>query len=129
MLISRIILSFIRFQLHTIWRKILTRENIDEFLSIRQHFPHQNFPLIIFCRLSAGSLFAQGVIDSTRAMRNFSLSKCSYINGKTVVHSYARQLLAFQTDQQSCFITCDRICENRPWGHIHIILFYCIIVM
>ena len=33
----------------TIWRKILTRENIDEFdkfPSIRQYFPYQNFPFI-----------------------------------------------------------------------------------
>jgi len=39
--------------------QILTGENIDEFdefLSIRQHFPHQNFPLIIFCRLHARPL-------------------------------------------------------------------------
>jgi len=43
----------------------LTGENIDEFekfLSIHQHFPYQNFPLIIFCHLPAGSLLAQGVI-------------------------------------------------------------------
>jgi len=44
----------------TVWRKILTGENIDEFLSIRQHFPHQNFPLIIFCRLHTRPLFRAG---------------------------------------------------------------------
>jgi len=47
----------------TVWHKILTGENIDEFdkfLSIRQHFPHQNFPLIIFCRLHARQLFCPG---------------------------------------------------------------------
>ena len=27
----------------TIWRKILTGENIDEFPTIRQYFPYQNF--------------------------------------------------------------------------------------
>ena len=26
-------------------------------------------------------------------------------------------------------LNCDQICENHPKGHIHIILFYCIIVM
>ena len=35
-------------QQFTVWRKILTGENIDELLSIRQHFPYQKFPLIIF---------------------------------------------------------------------------------
>ena len=32
---------------YTIWRKILTEENIDEFPefpAIRQYFPYQNFP-------------------------------------------------------------------------------------
>ena len=93
----------------TVWRKILTGENIDEFdkfLSICQHFSHQNFPLII-CRLPARPLFAQGVIDSIRAHAKFFPVQIYiyYINGKTVVCSYARQLLAFQTDQQSCTIT------------------------
>jgi len=39
------------------------RENIDEFdksLSICQHFPHQNFLLIIFCCLPASPLFCTG---------------------------------------------------------------------
>jgi len=55
---------------NTVWHKFLTGENIDkfdEFLLIRQHFPYQNFPLIIFCRLPARPLFAQGVIASIRA--------------------------------------------------------------
>ena len=29
--------------MHTVWRKILTGENIDEFPTIRQYFPYQNF--------------------------------------------------------------------------------------
>ena len=80
-------------------------DEFDEFLSIPQHFPHQNFPLLIFCRLPARPLFVQGVIASvyTRPCE-ISLSKY-YINGKTVVYSYARLLHAFQTDQQSCAIT------------------------
>jgi len=45
---------------YTVWRKILTGENIDEFLSIRKLFPHQNFPLITFCRLHARKLFRAG---------------------------------------------------------------------
>ena len=35
---------------HTVWRKFLAVENIDEFdefLAIRQYFPYQNFPFII----------------------------------------------------------------------------------
>jgi len=58
----------------TVWHKFLTVENIDEFdefLSIRQHFPYQNFPLIIFCRLPARSLFTQGIIASIRAHVKF----------------------------------------------------------
>jgi len=55
----------------TVWHKILTGENIDEFdefLSIHQHFTHQNFPLITFCHLPAiQTTFAQGVIASIRA--------------------------------------------------------------
>jgi len=42
--------------LYTVWHKILTGENInefDKFLSIRQHFPYQNFTLTIFCCLHA----------------------------------------------------------------------------
>jgi len=35
-------------------------DEFDEFLSIRQHFPHQNFTLIIFCHLSARPLFCTG---------------------------------------------------------------------
>ena len=30
--------------LATVWRKILTGENIDEFPAIRQYFLYQNFP-------------------------------------------------------------------------------------
>jgi len=78
--------------------------NIDKFLSIRQHFPHKNFPLINFCRLPANPLFAQGIIASIRAHAKFSLSKYIYVNGKTVVYSYVRLLGTFQTDQQSCAI-------------------------
>jgi len=54
--------------------QIFDGENIDEFdkfLSIRQHFPYQNFPLILFCRLPARPLFAQGVIASIRAHAKF----------------------------------------------------------
>jgi len=50
--------------------QIFDGENIDkfdEFLSIHQHFPYQNFPLIIFCHLPARPLFAQGVIASIHA--------------------------------------------------------------
>jgi len=32
-------------------------DKFDEFLSIRQHFPYQNFTLIIFCHLHARPLF------------------------------------------------------------------------
>jgi len=43
-------------------------ENIDEFdkfLSIRQHFPHQNFPLIISSAVCMPNhFFVQGVIAS-----------------------------------------------------------------
>jgi len=49
-----------KFSPNTVWRKILTGESIDEFdefLSIRQHFPYQNFTLIIFSRLHARLLF------------------------------------------------------------------------
>ena len=53
-------------------------DEFDEFLSIRQHFPHQNFPLII-CRLPARPLFAQGVIASIRAHTKFFLSKYNNI--------------------------------------------------
>jgi len=52
-------------QICTVWRKILTGENIDEFLSIRQHFPYQNFPLIIsFAVCMPDHFFVQGVIAS-----------------------------------------------------------------
>jgi len=47
----------------TVWCKNFTGENIDEFdkfLSFRQHFPHQNFSLIIFCRLSVRPHFRAG---------------------------------------------------------------------
>jgi len=83
------------------------RENIDEFdefLSIRQHFNHQNFPLIIFCCLPPRPLFVQGVNASICAHAKFFPIQI-YINGKTVVYSYAGLLCAFQTDQQSCSIT------------------------
>jgi len=52
----------------TVWRKILTGENIDEFdefLSIRQHFPYQNFPLIISSAICMPDHFSmKGVIAS-----------------------------------------------------------------
>jgi len=57
----------------TVWHKILTGENIDEFdefLSIRQHFPHQNF-LLIICHLPARPFFAQGIIDSIHTHAKF----------------------------------------------------------
>jgi len=50
----------------------LTGKNIDgfdEFLSIPQHFTHQNFPLIIFCHLPAclpDNFFMQGIIAVLR---------------------------------------------------------------
>jgi len=50
-------------RLPPVWRKFLTGRNIDkfdEFLSIQQHFPYQNFPLIIFCHLPARPLFRAG---------------------------------------------------------------------
>jgi len=65
----------------TIWRKFLTGESIDEFdefLSIRQHFPYQNFLLIIFCHLPARPFFVQGVIASICTHVKFSLSKYVY---------------------------------------------------
>ena len=42
-------LIFADFHRNTVWRKILTGKNIDEFdefPAIRQYFPHQNFPFI-----------------------------------------------------------------------------------
>ena len=79
--------------------KILT------FLSICHHFPHQKFPLIIFCCLPARPLFHAGCYRQYvyAPMQIFSVQ--IYINEKTVDYSYVRQLLAFQTDQQSCTIT------------------------
>jgi len=69
----------------------LTGENIDEFdefLSIRQHFSYQNFPVIIFCRLPARPLFAQGVITSIRAHAKIfpiQIHISVQLKGKTVV--------------------------------------------
>jgi len=86
--------TYIHTYIHTVWCKILTGENIDkfnEFLSICQHFPHQNFPLIIFCRLHARKL-SRRVLSLAivyEPMQCFSLSMQIYINGKTVVYSYA----------------------------------------
>jgi len=70
----------------TVWHKILTGENIDEideFLSIRQHFPYQNFPLIISSAVCMpDNFFVQGVIASyiiaIRAHAIFSLSMQIY---------------------------------------------------
>jgi len=88
----------------------LTGENIDEFdkfLSIRQHFSYQNFPLMIFCRLPARPLFAQGVIVSIRAhAKFFPVGTNTYIStAKWKNSGLAIATHAFQTDQQSCAIT------------------------
>jgi len=70
----------------------LTGENIDEFLSIRQHFLYQNFPLIIFCRLSARPPFrARPVIASTRAHGKFFPVK---IDSKYVLVSRSQTLIS-----------------------------------
>jgi len=53
----------------------IDEENIDqfdEFLSIRQHFPHQNFPLIIFCCLPARPLSYRALSLVYAPMQNFS---------------------------------------------------------
>jgi len=55
-------LTFYCLPLDTVWCKFLTGENIykfDEFLSICQHFPYQNFPQT-FCLLPARPLFHTG---------------------------------------------------------------------
>jgi len=67
------------------------RENIDEFdelLLIRQHFPNQNFPLIIFLRLFARPLFTQDIITSIHTHAKFfpvQIHILVQLNGKTVV--------------------------------------------
>jgi len=68
---------------HHIYRmvQIFDGGNIDEFdkfLPVCQHFPYQNFTLIIFCHLPARPLFAQGIITSIRVHAKFSLSKYVY---------------------------------------------------
>jgi len=76
---------------YTVWCKFLTGKNIDEFdefLSIHQHFPYQNFPLIIFYRLPSRPLYAQGVIASIHAHAKFfpvQICISVQLNGKTVV--------------------------------------------
>ena len=42
---------------YTVWRKILMGENIDEFPTIRQYFPYQNFT---FSRLPLINLWRSG---------------------------------------------------------------------
>jgi len=67
------------------WENI---DKFDEFLSIRQHFPNQNFPLIIFLHLPARPLFVQDVITSIRAHAKFfpvQIHILVQLNGKTVV--------------------------------------------
>jgi len=95
---------------NTVWCKFLTEENIDKFdkfLSICQHFPYQNFPLIIFCRLPARPLFTQGIIASIRSHEKFFLVQIrQYISTtkwKNIGLAIATR--AFQTDQQSGAIT------------------------
>jgi len=76
---SRYVLTFFHcivyfYLLGTVWCKFLMGKNIDEFdefLSVCQHFPYQNFPLIIFCHLPARQLNVQGVITSIRAHAKF----------------------------------------------------------
>jgi len=61
--------------------QIFDRGDIDEFdkfLSIRQHFPYQNFPLLMFCRLPARPLFAQAISLVYMPMQNFPMSKHIY---------------------------------------------------
>jgi len=64
-------------------------ENIDEFLSIHQHFHDQNLSSAI-CLLD--HFFAQGVIEICAHVKVFPVQ--IYIIGRAVVYSYARQLLA-----------------------------------
>jgi len=83
------------------WRKFLMGENIDKFdkfLSIRQHFPHQNYPMIIFL---PDHFFAQCVIASIHIHMKLSLSKYIYVAKK----QWSIATCAFQTDQQSYAIT------------------------
>jgi len=60
----------------TVWHKILMEGNIDEFdkfLSIHQHFSHQNFLLIIFCRLPAcQTTFSHRTLSLVYAPMQFS---------------------------------------------------------
>jgi len=83
-------------------------ENIDEFdeyLSIHQHFPYQNFPLMIFGHLPARPLFVQGVSYRyiTRAHAEFFPAKYVYqYTAKRKNSGLAIATRAFQTDRQSC---------------------------
>jgi len=88
----------------------LTGENIDEFdefLSIRQHFPHQNFSLIIFCRLHIRPLFAQGVIASyIIAIRAHAILFPIYANSyeKTVVYIAIRTTARIPNNKVASYI-------------------------
>jgi len=87
----------------------LTGENIDEFdefLSIHQHFPHQNFPLI-FCRLHTRPLFAQGVIASyIIAIRAHAILFPIYANsyGKKVVYIAMRTTARIPNSKVASYI-------------------------
>jgi len=69
--------------------------NIDEFLSIRQHFPYQKFPLIISSAVCMPDhFFVQGVITSY-SMRSHAIlfpvhanmeKQCGYIAMRITVH-------------------------------------------
>jgi len=66
-------------------------DEFDEFLSIRQHFPHQNFPLIISSVVCMPDhFFMQGVIAgySIRAHAILFPVHANIYKWKTVVYSY-----------------------------------------
>jgi len=86
--------------------QIFDGENIDEFdklLSISQHFPYQNFPLIIF--FACQTTFSRRALSLVYApMQNISLSKYVY-HYSLMEKQWSIATRAFQTDQQSCTIT------------------------
>ena len=92
----------------TVWRKILTGENIDEFdefLSIRQHFPHQNFLLIIFYHLPARPLFSRRALSLVYApMQKFPYPN-SYIELEKQWSIATQDYCTHSKHQQSCTIT------------------------
>jgi len=78
-------------------------ENIaefDEFLSIHQHFPYQNFSLMISSAICMPDhFFVQGVIASY-SIRAHAILFPVHASGKTVVYSYADYCA--HSKQQSC---------------------------